>query len=613
MACEDNMNLLNPISGNSAGTIYLSIKTDAVRRIYNLFFFIALVNSAFSQYYIRGDVKDQKKQPLQNVRIYMPSKHALFYSGAAGGFGIPSSNLYDSLIFGLDGYITQSLKIKADTYQEIILKLLPVAASTQEPKVISLTTNSSGTLLPSEYYQSESYSNLAENDFIKTENNNSTGFSMRIDKASYSNIRRFINQGMKVPPDAVRIDEMLNYFNFNYKEPHGDRAFRLESQLSDCPWNKDHQLLFLNISAKKLNLDHVPESNFVFLIDASGSMDQPNRLPLLKEAFQLLVKNLREKDSVSIVTYGGAVGIHLPSTSGVQKAKISKAIEELVAGGDTPGEAAIRTAYKLAKSTFMRNGNNRIILATDGDFNIGQTTEKELEDLIAKEKQSGVYLTCLGVGMGNYKDSKIEILAKKGNGNFAYIDDIREAEKVLVTEFTQTAYSVASDVFLNIQFNPSLVKEYRLIGYDNPKDILAVGANELEGGEIGSGSGNTVLFEIIPFNKDSISNKLTIAHIALFYKLPGDTIRRNIPYDCPGNYIPFNQLDSELHFATAVSMFGLKLRKSKYFPEMEWDKIKNIALSAFTSGDYLQTEFIELIDKSKSIYEPKKRKKRRRK
>ncbi|HJY23652.1 MAG TPA: von Willebrand factor type A domain-containing protein, partial [Hanamia sp.] len=415
-----------------------------------------------------------------------------------------------------------------------------------------------------------------------------------------------------VPPDAVRIDEMLNYFNFNYKEPDKGNVFRIESQLTDCPWNNDHQLLFLNLSAKKLNLERVPPSNFVFLIDVSGSMDQPNRLPLLKESFQLLVKNLRRQDTVSIVIYGGSVGVWLQPTSGAEKQKISKAIEELYASGDTPGEAAIRTAYKLAESTFMKKGNNRIILATDGDFNIGQTTEKDLEELIAKEKETGVYLTCLGVGMGNYKDSKIEILAKKGNGNFAYIDDIREAEKVLVTEFTQTLYSVASNVNISIKFNPDLIKEYRLIGYDNKKNVLAENGNELEGGEVGSGSGNTVLFEIIPAKRDSLYNgKQDVAVVSVNYRLPNDTLDRSLNYHCPAVYIPFNQLDKTLQFATSVAMFGLKLRQSKYFPDMDWDAVKNVALSTTTPGDYLQTEFLKLVDKSKEIYEKNKKRRRR--
>ncbi|HEV2832888.1 MAG TPA: von Willebrand factor type A domain-containing protein [Hanamia sp.] len=583
-----------------------------MQKIFTTLFILVLFGQASAQYYIKGDVKDQNNEPLQNVKIYMPSTRSIYYSGVTGGFGIPSSHLFDSLILSKDGYVSQNLKIKTDEYQSIIMKLVPTELKPRKPKLISLTTNKGDALYPMAYYNGESYSNLVENDFIKTNNDYETTFSMRIDKASYSNVRRFINQDTRVPPDAVRIDEMLNYFNFNYKEPDKGNIFRIESQLTDCPWNNDHRLLFLNLSAKKLNLERVPPSNFVFLIDVSGSMDQPNRLPLLKESFQLLVKNLRRQDTVSIVIYGGYVGVWLQPTSGAEKQKISKAIEELHASGDTPGEAAIRTAYKLAGNTFIKNGNNRIILATDGDFNIGQTTEKDLEELIAKEKETGVYLTCLGVGMGNYKDSKIEILAKKGNGNFAYIDDIREAEKVLVTEFTQTLYSVASNVNISIKFNPDLVKEYRLVGYDNKKNVLAENGNELEGGEVGSGSGNTVLFEIIPAKKDSLYNgKPDAAVVSVHYRLPTDTLERSLDYHCPAAYIPFNQLDKSLQFATSVAMFGLELRQSKYFPDMDWDAIKNIAISTITPGDYLQTEFLQLLDKSKEIYEKGKKRRRR--
>jgi Ca-activated chloride channel homolog len=435
---------------------------------------------------------------------------------------------------------------------------------------------------------------------------------MRIDKASYSNIRRFINQESKVPPDAVRIDEMLNYFNFNYKEPAGKDVFRIESQVTDCPWNKSHQLLFLNLSGKKLNLDKVPPSNFVFLIDVSGSMDLPNRLPLLKEAFQLLVKYLRQKDTVSIVVYGGTVGVWLQPTSGDQKQKITNAIEQLNASGDTPGEAAIKFAYKIAENTFIKGGNNRIILATDGDFNIGQTSEKELGELITKERQTGVYLTCLGVGMGNYKDSKIEVLAKKGNGNFAYLDDIREAEKVLVTEFTQTLYSIANDVHLSIRFDPDLVKEYRLIGYDNKRNILADKGDELEGGEIGAATGNTAIFEIVPATPDTLQSLHdNLANLALHYRLPADTTEHIVTYDCSQNYIAFDSISKDLQFASAVTMFGLKLKESEYFPNVDWDVIKNIALSSLTPGDYLQNEFVGLIDKCKIIYNEKKKKRKK--
>jgi len=587
-----------------------------LKNIFTILSALLLWNNASAQYYITGDVKDDKNQPLQNVKIYMPSAGALYASGATGGFGIPTSNSTDSLVFSLEGYAIKSIKFKTSEYQHVVLQPLATNVETYKSKLVSLTTGSTGNMFPVSYYQDESYNSLAENDFIQATDKTNTEFSMRIDKASYSNVRRFINQGEQAPPDAVRVDEMLNYFNFNYKEPEKGDVFRIESQVSDCPWDTSHRLLFLNLSGKKLNLDHVPPSNLVFLIDVSGSMDLPNRLPLLKEAFQLLVKNLRKKDTVSIVTYGGTVGVWLQPTSGDQKQKISKSIEELSASGDTPGEAAIRMAYKLAESTFIKGGNNRIILATDGDFNIGQKSETDLEELISKEKLSGVYLTCLGVGMGNYKDSKIEVLAKKGNGNFAYLDDIREAEKVLVTEFTQTMYSIASNVYINAKFNPATVKQYRLIGYDNKKSVIDEKNYELEGGEIGSATGNTVIFEIIPAASDSSVPAIgaKIADFTVHYRVPKNDKEQILDYKSLENYVPFDSLNKDLQFATSVAMFGLKLRKSKYFPEdADWDSIKNIAVNSLNKDNFLDTEFVGLIDKCKTIYYDKKKRRIRKK
>ncbi len=570
--------------------------------------------SANAQYYIQGEVLDVDNKPIQNVKIYMPHSRGIFSSGASGGFGIPSSRLRDSLILTKIGYDSLMVEINTKEYQKLILKKVIGGIKSNSPKLVSITKGMEGSVYPMSYYMGESYSNLAENDFITTNKNYNTSFSMRIDKAAYSNIRRFINQNTKVPPDAVRIDEMLNYFSFNYQEPPVGKDFNITSQLTDCPWDSKHMLLFINQSAKKLSLDKVPPSNFVYLIDVSGSMDQPKRLPLLKEAFQLLVKNLREQDTVSIVVYGGFAGVWLKPTGGAEKEKISKSIEELNAWGDTPGATAIRIAYQLAKSTFMKNGNNRIILATDGDFNVGQTSEKELENLIAKEKESGVYLTCLGVGMGNYKDSKIEVLAKKGNGNFAYFDDFHEAEKVLVTEFTQTLYSVASDVYNTIYFDTSLVREYRLIGYDNKKTILSDGTDELEGGEIGSGSGNTIVFEIVPVSKNLLKEqKRDFAHLKINYRNSDNKLQDSISYKCPGNFVPFDQLIKPLQFATAVTMYGLKLRESKYFPDASWDSIKEIATSALSPDNYVESEFIELVEKSNKIYTEKRKKKKKEK
>ena len=339
----------------------------------------------------------------------------------------------------------------------------------------------------------------------------------------------------------------------------------------------------------------------------------PNRLPLLKAAFQLFVKNLRPIDTISIVVYGGTVGIWLQPTGGAEKEKIIKSIEELSASGDTPGEAAIMTAYQLARSTYNKNGSNRVILATDGDFNVGLTSEKALDELITKERQSGVFLTCLGVGMGNFKDSKLETLAKRGNGNYAYLDDINEAEKVLVKELTQTFYAVADDVYLNMQFNPKLVKQYRLIGFDNKRDAVQDSTIDMEGGEIGSGSSILAVFEIVPEDERLFSGEITdadgVAKLSLRYSLCNDTAHKLIEYVCPASFTAFKELDKELQFATAVTMFGLKVKQSKYIKDAEWLDIETIAVGAYEPKDYLQTEFLQMIDKAKKIYKSKRGKK----
>lgn len=541
----------------------------------------------------------------------MPATNQVYYSGMSGGFGIPSSNKIDSLVFSRVDYITQRLKIETEKYLSVQLKMTPQKASLSSYKLVSFTEGVPGYTPPLVLYKGETYANLVENEYVKTNNKSRTTFSMRIDKASYSNVRRFLNQETNVPPEAVRIEEMLNYFNLNYKEPSAGKDFNIESRLSDCPWNETHKLLFVNLSAKKLNLDTVPPSNFIFLIDVSGSMDMPNRLPLLKEAFQLLVKNLRDKDKVSIVVYGNYVKLWLPATSGAEKQTILESIERLYADGDTPGEAALRTAYSVARSTFIPHGNNRIIMATDGDFNVGQKSEKDLEDLIAGEEKNAIYLTCLGVGMGNYKNSKIEILAKKGNGNFAYIDNINEAEKVLVTEFTQTAYSIAGDVRLSFKFDSGLVSEYRLLGYDNKRTSLEKKATELEGGEIGSGSGNMIIFEIVPAKENSLDQPLSKpAIIKLEYRSKNDSMHI-VREECIVTELPFKSMPNEIQFGTAVAMFGLKLKGSPYFPDVSWQQIHKIASDSNNENNYLQSEFLHLVNKAQEIYTvPKKKKKR---
>lgn len=572
---------------------------------------LVLISNSFSQYYLRGEIKDEKNNPLQNVKIFVHSARALYQSGSGGSFGITVAGLHDSLTCSLDGYESKTLKVKTDQWQSIVLKITSDQANRNRGKLISVTKDLTQTNKVQFATSDESYFQLVENDFVAAASYPNTGFSLDVDKASYSNVRRFINTNSQVPPDAVRIEELINYFNLHYKEPAANELFNISSQVTSCPWNEANQLLFLNVSAKKLDLDKVPPGNFVFLIDISGSMDMPNRLPLLKAAFQSFVKNLRPIDKISIVVYGGTVGVWMQPTSGSEKAAIIKSIEELTASGGTPGESGIRAAYKLAESTFMKDANNRVILATDGDFNIGQTSEKDLDELITNMRQTGVFLTCLGVGMGNFKDSKLQTLAKKGNGNYAYLDDIKEAEKVLVKELTQTFYAVADDVFMNVQFNPALVQEYRLIGFDNKKEAVADPSSNLTGGEIGSGNSTLAIFEIVPATAQPAINAAQdqLAILNMKYSLCNDTSSKVIAYKVNAQQTSFNEIDKDLQFATAVTMFALKLKKSR-FSHADWPTVVSIANQSADKQDYLQNEFLLLLEKVQKLYPEKKKKKK---
>ncbi len=571
---------------------------------------------AIGQYYLRGEVKNEKNQPLSNAKIFLHSAKSVYFSGASyGSFGITVKNLYDSITVSMEGYETKTLRIKTDIWQNIVLKVSEASASKSKPKLISVTKDLKQDSRVNWFTGDETYFQLVENDFVQASGFPNTGFSLNVNKASYSNVRRFLNMQSSVPPDAVRVEEMINYFNLKYKEPKGTDIFNVESQITSCPWNKQEQLLFLNVSAKKLKLEKIPPGNFVFLIDVSGSMDMPNRLPLLKAAFQLLVKNLRPIDTVSIVTYGGSVSIWLQPTSGADKDKILTSIEELTAAGDTPGESAIRAAYQLAQSTFIKGGNNRVILATDGDFNVGEKSEKALDELITLQKQSGVYLTCLGVGMGNFKDSKLQTLAKKGNGNYAYLDDIAEAEKVLIKELTQTFYAVADDVSMNVSFNPAMVKQYRLIGFDNKKEAIAESDNDLEGGEIGSGNSTMAIFELIPTQQNLMSQNTSIsdvvARLQLKYSMCNDTSTNVRAYAVDNNFKPLDSLDKEFKFITAVTMFGMKLKQSQYIRDTDWSQISELGKASADQTNYLQKEFIGLVDKAYKIYDGGKKKKKK--
>ena len=574
--------------------------------LYLIFCLFAFNTNA--QFYLRGIVQDEKNISLNAAKILLHSSKIGAITDHNGSFGINTALQYDSITITLDGFEKQIIKVKTDVWQTIVLKISTATLIKNKPKLISFTKDASLKARFSPYISDETYFKLVENEFVTTYNYPNSAFSLNVNKASYSNVRRFVNMKMTVPVDAVRIEEMVNYFNLAYEKPTGSNILNISSTLSACPWNTKNQLLFLKLSAKKIELDKIPAGNFVFLIDVSGSMDMPNRLPLLKQAFQLFVNNLRAIDKVSIITYGGIVGTWLSPTAGSEKEKINKSLELLEAAGDTPGESAIEAAYKMASSNFIVGGNNRVILATDGDFNVGQITEKALDELITKQRETGIYLTCLGVGMGNFKDSKLQTLAKRGNGNYAYLDDLHEAEKVLVKELTETLYAVAEDAYINIQFNAEAVDSYRLVGFDNKKEAVQDASSDLDGGEIGSGGSTIAIFEIVPtIQQKKIS---IIGNLILQFHDVKDK-EKNV------QKIDFNisaQLDTTnkaIKFAAAVVMYGLKLKESTYINKASWNAVKALAEAAADKTVFLQNDFLTLIDKTIEVYEPNRKKKKK--
>ncbi len=431
------------------------------------------------------------------------------------------------------------------------------------------------------YANTESYSEIAENDFHLAQAEPLSTFSIDVDRASYSNVRRFINNGSLPPADAVRVEEVINYFDYDYDAPRGKDPVSVFTEVSNAPWNAEHQILHIGIKAKDMDHDKLPPSNLVFLIDVSGSMNSQNKLPLLKSSMKMLVQQMRKEDRVAIVVYAGAAGLVLEPTSGDDKQAIFEAIDNLNAGGSTAGGAGIKLAYKVAQENLVKDGNNRIVLATDGDFNVGASSDGEMETLIESKRDQGVFLTVLGFGMGNYKDSKMEILADKGNGNYAYIDNITEAKKTLVNEFGGTMFAVAKDVKLQIEFNPSNVAEYRLIGYENR--MLAkedFNDDRKDAGEMGVSHVVTALYEIVPFGKSSknvdalkyqkevkplapvLSDELVT--VKLRYKEPDGDASKLMTHVVKRGSKSMENASDNLKWSSAMAQFGMLLKDSKY-------------------------------------------------
>jgi Ca-activated chloride channel family protein len=458
----------------------------------------------------------------------------------------------------------------------------------------------------------ENYAQLTENQFKKVTLNPLSTFSIDVDKAGYSNVRRLVNNGQKVPVDAVKMEEMVNYFDYEYAQPTNEHPFSIHTEAAQTPWNPDSKLVRIGLQGKEFANEVLPASNLTFLIDVSGSMNSTNKLPLLKSAFKLLVDQLREKDKVAIVVYAGAAGVVLNPTSGSRKESILEALEKLEAGGSTAGGAGIELAYKLAEQNFKKKGNNRVILATDGDFNVGASSDMAMEELIEEKRKSGVFLSVLGFGMGNYKDSKLEVLADRGNGNHAYIDTMQEAQKVFGKEFGGTLYTIAKDVKIQVEFNPARVQAYRLIGYENrllaDEDFVD---DTKDAGELGSGHTVTALYEVIATgvisdyiqedidlkyttveNENSFTNELLT--VKFRYKKPDGSQSIEMVHVLNTEV---SEMSTDFKFAASVALFGMHLKKSAYRNSTSLDDV--LALAESGRGDDksgYRAEFIRLVN-----------------
>lgn len=472
-----------------------------------------------------------------------------------------------------------------------------------------------------EHANREGYDAIQENSFNKVNDHPLSTFSIDVDAASYSNIRRFINMGQLPPAGAVRIEEMINYFNYDYPQPVDEDPFSINTEIAECPWNNKHKLVLIGLQGKKISTEKLPPSNLVFLIDVSGSMSDINKLPLVKQSIKLLTAQLRPQDRVALVVYAGSAGMVLPSTSGNEKEKIMEAVERLEAGGSTAGGAGIRLAYKLAREQFIEGGNNRVILCTDGDFNVGASSDDELERMIEKERQSGVFLTVLGYGTGNYQDAKMQKLANKGNGNHAYIDGLFEARKVLVNEFGATLFTIAKDVKLQVEFNPQHVQAYRLIGYENRMlEKEDFNNDQKDAGELGSGHTVTALYEIIPAgvksefikhtdklkyqgeSKTTLAASSELMTIKFRYKQPDGDKSRLIERVVLNEWRPILKASENLRFAAAVAGFGMLLRNSAYKQNASYAAMLKLARSAIgADGNGYRSEFVKMVINAKSI------------
>jgi Ca-activated chloride channel family protein len=616
------------------------------RNIYLVMLFLSLTGfSNKGTRSISGTVYDQdSNQSLPGVRVQVEGTNITARSDANGHYAIKLAEGKTTLVFSLIGYEQKSVKAgKSDT---IAIRLTPsnqqiqevaavgygaraaspssnvmvrgMAKMAMEGRISGITRNEAARY-PAD---ADTYKGIVENSFNDPKKVPLSTFAVDVDAASYSNFRRFINNGTLPPKDAVRIEEMINYFHYDLAAPVNDDPVAIHTELSVAPWNAKHRLLRIGLKAKQIKVAQLPPSNLVFLLDVSGSMYGANRLPLVKAAMKLLVDQLRDKDHVAIVTYAGAAGLKLASTPGDQKMKIKDAIESLEAGGSTAGGAGIKLAYRIARENFIKAGNNRIVLATDGDFNIGMSSDQDMEQLIVNESQDGVSLSVLGFGMGNLKDSKMEVIADKGHGNYAYIDNISEAKKAIVTEFGSTLFTVAKDVKIQVEFNPGKVQAYRLLGYENRlMDKEDFNNDKKTGGDMGTGHTVTALYELIPAGiKDEYTNSVDplkyqsqtkisvngtsaeLVTIKFRYKSPDANKSKMQQVSINDQPVDLAKTSNDFRFASAVAELGLILRNSEFKQQAGYDSlISRAKLAKGKDEEGYRSEFISLAENAKLL------------
>jgi Ca-activated chloride channel family protein len=615
-----------------------------MRRIIALLLPLLLILCGFEKNFrvtITGSIRDESGNAIPSAGVQEIGKRNQVMANEKGVYSIVVEGNQSSLRFTAAGFapltvkagkrqlIDVVLKASSSVLEEVVVTAdgAPVPSKKVRHETLPLprvmtgvpgiaTTGYANTGTP--VYNTEDYDGISENSFHRATDQPLSTFSIDVDAASYSNVRRFLNGDELPPQGSVRIEEMINYFRYNYPAPKEQHPFSINTEYSDCPWNVQHKIVLIGLQGKKIPAETLPPSNLVFLIDVSGSMSGANRLPLVKSSLKLLVDQLREKDRISIVVYAGAAGLVLPPTAGSEKIRIKTAIDELASGGSTAGGAGIMRAYAEARKNFMKGGNNRVILCTDGDFNVGVSSDAELEKIVESERSSGIYLTVLGYGMGNYKDNKLQKLADKGNGNHAYIDGLSEAKKVLVSEFGGTLFTIAQDVKLQVEFNPARVAGYRLIGYEN-RLLQAQEFNDdkKDAGELGSGHTVTALYEIIPagtsstFLKETDALKYTpkaplpatpsaeLLTVKFRYKTPGKDVSQLIVHSLQDRYTTLAGTSNNYRLAVSVAGFGLLLRKSEFRGTATYGDVLRLATSAQSDdAEGYRKELVQLIKKA---------------